>query len=79
MGPGWFTSRACNNSSVLMEDKKKYSLLNKSSLEPQKEPAFRKREGTCLGWVGVGHEGHGTRGNPVFPLRTCRLSNLARA
>ena len=64
---------------VLTEDKKKYSLLNKSSLEKQKEPTFRKREGTCLGWVGVGHEGHGTRGNPVFPLRPCRLFQFGKS
>ena len=35
-----------------MEDKKKYSLLNKSSLEQQKEPTIRKRkEFAWDGWV----------------------------
>lgn len=77
---GWVVlhSHACNHSSVLMEDKKKYSLLNKSSLEQQKEPTIRKRkEFAWDGWV------WGMRameqGNPVFPLRTRRLSNLAKA
>lgn len=49
-GPlGGFTFVAYNHSSALPEDKKKYILLNKSSLEQQKKKqGFKKGEATCL-------------------------------
>lgn len=47
-------SRAYNHSSAFPEDKKKYILLNKSSVEPQKGPRFQGVEGTCLGAGGDG-------------------------
>lgn len=48
--------------SALPKDKKKYILLNKSSLEQQKETRFQDR-GTNLSG------GEGSIGNRVFPLR----------
>ena len=70
---GGLHSCAYNHSSAFPEDKKKYILLNKNSVEWQKEPRFQE------GGRNLPEGGVGMRGNPVFPLRTCRLSNLAKA
>lgn len=71
--PGRFYAHcAYNQSSALPADKKKYILLDNSSLEQWKELRFREGRTSLPGrW--------GSVGNPVFPLRPHRCSNLARA
>lgn len=75
-GGPWVVLHSCayNHSSALPEDKKKYILLNKSSLEQQEKKTQGFKKGKQLAW-----EGWGTIGNPVFPLRPHRFSSLARA